>query len=137
MNSPTRGSNSPATPGHDHDDPRIYLAAERTLLAWIRTGLAMMGLGFLVARFGLFLREMAVWREAKATHAPHLSVWIGSALVLLGIVATLVAAAEYVHMLRRLGVVHQVGRVRFVMSAGIAVVLGVTGLFMAVYLLFL
>ena len=31
-----------------------YLAAERTLLAWIRTGLALMGFGFVVARFGLF-----------------------------------------------------------------------------------
>jgi putative membrane protein len=32
-----------------------YLAAERTFLAWIRTGLALMGFGFVVARFGLFL----------------------------------------------------------------------------------
>ena len=40
-------------------DPRIYFAAERTLLAWVRTGLAMMGFGFVVARFGLFLRELA------------------------------------------------------------------------------
>jgi uncharacterized membrane protein YidH (DUF202 family) len=37
-------------------DPRMYLAAERTFLAWIRTGLALMGLGFIAARFGLFLR---------------------------------------------------------------------------------
>ena len=34
-----------------------YLAAERTLLAWIRTGLALMGFGFVVARFGIFLQE--------------------------------------------------------------------------------
>jgi uncharacterized membrane protein YidH (DUF202 family) len=34
-----------------------YLAAERTLLAWIRTGLALMGSGFVVARFGLFLQQ--------------------------------------------------------------------------------
>src|SRR6266567_2208222 len=36
-------------------DLRDYLAAERTLLAWIRTGLALMGFVFVVARFGLFL----------------------------------------------------------------------------------
>ena len=39
-------------------DPRIYFAAERTFLAWIRTGLALMGFGFVVARFGLFLRQL-------------------------------------------------------------------------------
>ena len=38
-------------------DPRVYFAAQRTFLAWIRTGLALMGFGFVVARFGLFLRE--------------------------------------------------------------------------------
>ncbi|MCU0960908.1 MAG: DUF202 domain-containing protein [Pirellulaceae bacterium] len=135
---------SPATPGTDLEtgpgggaDPRVYLAAERTLLAWIRTGLAMMGLGFLVAKFGLFVREMAAWRGTDVADPPRLSVWIGTMLVLLGIAATLLAAVEYVCMLRRLGLVHQVGAVRFAMSAGIAVVMGVTGLVMAVYLLFL
>jgi putative membrane protein len=38
------------------NDPRVYFAAERTLLAWIRTGLTVVGLGFVVARFGLFFR---------------------------------------------------------------------------------
>ena len=43
----------------EHDnDPRVYFAAERTLLAWVRTGLAVIGLGFVVARFGLFLRVL-------------------------------------------------------------------------------
>jgi|SRR5690349_12863366 len=37
-------------------DPRVYFAAERTLLAWVRTGVTVIGLGFVVARFGLFLR---------------------------------------------------------------------------------
>jgi putative membrane protein len=41
-------------------DLRDYLAAERTLLPWIRTGLALMGFGFVVARFGLFLQELQV-----------------------------------------------------------------------------
>jgi putative membrane protein len=39
-------------------DPRIYLAVERTLPDWIRTGLAMMGFGPVVARFGLFQRKL-------------------------------------------------------------------------------
>ena len=37
-------------------DARDYLAAEQTFLAWIRTGLSLMGFGFVVARFGLFLQ---------------------------------------------------------------------------------
>ena len=40
-----------------------YLAAERTFLAWIRTGLALMGFGFVVTCFGLFLQELQVARH--------------------------------------------------------------------------
>ena len=38
------------------NDPRVFFAAERTLLAWVRTAIGLIGLGFVVARFGLFLR---------------------------------------------------------------------------------
>jgi inner membrane protein YidH len=41
-------------------DLRGYLAAERTFLAWTRTGLALMGFGFVVARFALFLQQLQV-----------------------------------------------------------------------------
>ncbi|HLX94690.1 MAG TPA: DUF202 domain-containing protein, partial [Verrucomicrobiae bacterium] len=36
------------------------MAAERTFLAWIRTGIALMGFGFVIARFGLFLQELVL-----------------------------------------------------------------------------
>src|ERR1700693_2730751 len=35
-----------------------YLANERTFLAWIRTSIAVVSLGFIIARFSLWLREM-------------------------------------------------------------------------------
>jgi len=42
-------------------DLRDYLAAERTFLAWVRTGLALMGFGFVVARF-MSLRGLRLFR---------------------------------------------------------------------------
>jgi putative membrane protein len=39
---------------------RDHLANERTYLAWIRTSLALIGLGFVLARMGLFLRQLAI-----------------------------------------------------------------------------
>jgi putative membrane protein len=41
------------------------LAAERTYLAWIRSGLALLGLGFVVAQFGLFLERLGARLTAK------------------------------------------------------------------------
>jgi len=59
---------------------REHLANERTLLAWVRTAVALMGLGFVVARFGLFLRQLAAERAAPPEPA-HVSAVIGAALV--------------------------------------------------------
>ncbi len=50
-------------------DPREYFTAERTFLAWIRTGLALMGFGFVVAKFGLFLREFSQRQPQVAGHS--------------------------------------------------------------------
>lgn len=71
---------------NDQGDPRVYFAAERTLLAWVRTGLAMMGFGFVVARFGFFLRELAAQHSEVPPQRFGLSLWIGITLVILGVV---------------------------------------------------
>jgi putative membrane protein len=66
------------------DDGNVsdHLANERTYLAWIRMGIAIMALGFVVARFGLFLREFSPL--AQSTVPIHFSSVIGVALVLVG-----------------------------------------------------
>src|ERR1039458_932752 len=82
------------------EDPRVYFAAERTTLAWVRTGLAMMGFGFVVARFGLFLRELAAVR-GLSPHQGRLSLWAGVALVGLGVIVNVYAAVTDVRFPRR------------------------------------
>jgi hypothetical protein len=68
-------------------DAQVRLASERTLLAWARTGLGLMGFGFVVARFGLFLRELEAARPIPASPSTGLSLPIGVALVVLGVAA--------------------------------------------------
>lgn len=82
-------------------DPRVYFAAERTLLAWVRTGLAMMGFGFVVARFGLFLRELAAVRGELVVSTGGGSLWAGTALVLLGVIVNVYAAIAHRRFARR------------------------------------
>jgi uncharacterized membrane protein YidH (DUF202 family) len=70
-------------------DLREYLAAERTTLAYVRTGLSMMGIGFVVARFGLVLRIMRMEITGSPEFSPGTSLWIGTGLVLLGALTNL------------------------------------------------
>lgn len=82
-------------------DPRVAMASERTLLAWTRTSLAMMGFGFVVAKFGLFLRELAEMDGATIRPGTGFSLWIGGSLVVLGVVVNVVAAASHILNMRR------------------------------------
>jgi putative membrane protein len=83
-------------------DPRIYFAAERTFLAWIRTGLGLMGIGFAVSRFGLFLRQLSLVETRIPTRTTGLSLWSGVALVLLGVIVTLSSVFRHVQLIRQL-----------------------------------
>ena len=93
------------TPGTKHPilaDPRVPLAAERTFLAWIRTGLALMGFGFVVARFGMFLREWAVLQHVETTATHGFSMRLGIVLVSLGVILNLAALLRYRRYLHQL-----------------------------------
>jgi putative membrane protein len=83
-------------------DPRVYFAAERTFLAWIRTGLGLMGVGFAVARFGLFLREMSTSETHAAVHSSGLSVRSGIALVFLGVIVLVSSVVQHFTLIREL-----------------------------------
>jgi putative membrane protein len=79
----------PANPNATRD----YLANERTLLAWVRSGIAIMALGFVVARFGLQIRELGV--QAPQQTPTWLSTGFGVAIVVCG--GALVALAALRH----------------------------------------
>ncbi len=82
---------------------RDHSANERTLLAWIRTGIALMAFGFAIARFSLFLREMSQANAAtsRAEHAVG-SGWFGVLLVILGLFTNLAALTRYARIRRAL-----------------------------------
>jgi putative membrane protein len=74
---------------------RDHAANERTVLAWIRTGVALMAFGFAIARFGLFLREMAEVRGGGAPPTTIGSQWFGAAMVVLGLLTNVAATIRY------------------------------------------
>jgi putative membrane protein len=73
-----------------------YLANERTFLAWIRTCIAVISLGFVIARFGVWLRELSGRLDAKGEiQSTGFSLVTGVAMMALGSVLTILAAWRY------------------------------------------
>jgi len=77
------------------------LANERTFLAWIRTSIAVISLGFVIARFSVWLRELAIQIHGTARD-PHIGVSLpfGLAMIALGAVLAPLAAWRY-HVINR------------------------------------
>jgi putative membrane protein len=117
-------------------DPRVTFAAERTLLAWVRTGLALMGFGFVVARFGLFLRTISEVRGGAPESSRGPSLWLGATLVVLGVVACLLAGVKHMRVLKALrrGVPYRPPA--WSLEVAVTAVLALLGLGMTAYLVF-
>jgi putative membrane protein len=73
----------------------VYLAAERTLLTWVRTALGLMAFGFVIDRFELVLRINASAGSLGQSHPGAYSLWMGTVLVIAGVVMIVVAAVRY------------------------------------------
>lgn len=84
----------------DLNDPRVFFAAERTLMAWNRTGLTLMAFGFVIERFDLFVTMLARLPEKPMDHG--LSLWIGMAFICLGAASSALAVMQYRKVLRTL-----------------------------------
>jgi inner membrane protein YidH len=117
-------------------DLRDSLAAERTLLAWIRTGLALMGFGFVVARFGLFLQQVQLIQQHATAAAPSYgeSLWFGTALIALGVVVNLLSAWHHLRLVRDLDQGRTIASRPSKQAVLVALLLALVGLAMAIYL---
>ena len=77
------------------------LANERTFLAYARTALAFIGFGFVIARFSLFTREVAIVAHIKQT-SPAGSTAFGTAMALAGVACAGYGAYRYIATARAL-----------------------------------
>lgn len=77
---------------------RTREAAERTLMAWIRTNLSMISFGFTIFKFFQYLQEAGT----AAKFRPQAPRNLGIALVLLGTVMLTLAIVQHGIFLRRL-----------------------------------
>jgi len=84
----------------DLNDPRVFFAAERTLLAWNRTSLSLMAFGFVIERFGLFVAILMPQHSMPLQRG--ISFWTGLAFVLLGVFVAAYSTLQYRKVLRTL-----------------------------------
>jgi uncharacterized protein (DUF302 family)/uncharacterized membrane protein YidH (DUF202 family) len=115
--------------------PSDYLAAERTFLAWIRTGLALMGFGFVVARFGLFLRMLQVGQPTLPPESYGLSVWLGTTLIIVGVIVNIWAVRHHLHLIDDLNRGGSAYKRPSSLAIVVALILAAIGAVMAIYLI--
>lgn len=116
-------------------DPRVYFAAERTFLAWIRTGLSLMGFGFVVARFGLFLKELGDTHPEFRIKSFGFSLGLGTGLIVIGVFVNFSSMIHHYHLIDRLNQGRDVVGRPSLIAMLVATTLAFCGVAMAFYLI--
>jgi putative membrane protein len=116
-------------------DLRDYLAEERTFLAWVRTGIALMGFGLVViAHFELFADEPHITQRASGLHPHGPSLWFGTALVAIGVAVNLVSAQRFMRLVGELNREQFLHRSLSMQGVIVALLLALLGIAMTIYL---
>jgi putative membrane protein len=116
-------------------DLRDYLAEERTFLAWIRTGIALMALGFVLAHFGLAGNEPEPGQLASSIQPDNLSRWLGIALIGVGVVVNLISALRYMRLVGALNSGQAIKRAVSKQGIAVAMTLALLGVIAVVYMI--
>jgi len=119
-----------------------HAANERTYLAWVRTGLAIVAFGFVVAKFNLFMRILAQPSAVAARRSMPLPTlrspggYEGLALMASGAAVIVLATVRFVRTTRLLddGQVHTAADVRaeLIVSAALVLLIGACGLYLLI-----
>ncbi|MDO9192925.1 MAG: DUF202 domain-containing protein [Undibacterium sp.] len=121
-------------------DPRVFFAAERTLLAWLRTGLSIIALGFVVSRFGLFLQLLGAQSQrqvpfsASVAHS-SLSAALGVAFVTVGTLAIVISTIQHQRFIATLPQADLPRGYSRAFAFLLSLLMGILGLVLASYLL--
>ena len=73
-------------------------ANERTFLAWVRTGIAVMAFGFVIERFEILLRELGLRVGQTVGNTLHSSKWLGMTVTLFGLILLVAALFNFLQV---------------------------------------
>jgi putative membrane protein len=120
-----------------NEEYRMMLQLETSLLGWLRTSLALMGFGFVIARFGLFLRELAQANDLVVHSHPwltHVNTWTGTGLIAMGIIVLLISVWNHQLTVDRLHRGELVLPSRWSLGVIISLIVAAMGMSLAIYL---